>query len=369
KTLKTDVHLLYIAIALGVAAAIFNLSTAVFSQVLIDDILPGKDRGRLLPGLLILGLLLGVKTILSYRRQCLLNRQGYQFNTRLTGGFYSAILFLNKSFFDNRKTGDLIARLNDTLRIQQAVSYILGDMAIQLLMLVASLFFLFLYSWTIGLLSLVTVAAVYGVVKYFEPGIVRQQRDVMKGYAQNESNYVDSIRGIHTIKVMNRENIFIHLARSIFSAFQGAIWKLGKTRARFNATLEVVTILFLLAITGLSAIKVLTGSLKTGELIAVLQIAGLLMQATMVVALTSLQVQEAKVALDRMYEFTVVEPEYKTNKRSQNTQLQFGSLSVKHLAFRFPGKKMLLKDVSLEARKGEIIAITGESGMGKSTLF
>ena len=369
RIIKADVHLLYIAIILGLAAAVFNLSTAVFSQELIDRILPAKDKGKLFTGLLLLGFLLVMKTVFSCLRQSLLNRQGYQFNTRLTGGFYSSILFLNKSFFDNRKTGDLIARLNDTLRIQQAVSYILGDMAIQLLMLLASLFFLFFYSFTIGLICLVTIAAIYGVVKYFEPGIVRQQRNIMMGHAHNESNYVDSIRGIHTIKVMNRENVFIRVTRSIFSAFQEAVWKLGKTRVRFNAALEIVTILFLLFITGLGAIKVLNGAFKTGELVAVLQLAGLLMQTTIVVAMTSLQVQEAKVALDRMYEFTTVSAEYTNDQRAQNAPLQFGSLSVMHVAFRFPGKSLLLKDISLNLQKGEIIAITGESGMGKSTLF
>lgn len=369
QTIQKDLHLLVMAVILGVVAAVLSLSTAVFSQELIDHILPAKDKERLFYGLLLLGSLLVVRTIFSYVRQSLLIRQGYQFNTRLTGGFYSSILFLNKSFFDNRKTGDLIARLNDTLRIQQAVSYILGDMAIQLLMLFVSLIFLFLYSWGIGLLCLVTILTIYGVVRYFEPEIIHQQRAVMIGQAHNESNYVDSIRGIHTIKVMNRQPVFIGMARIIFAAFQHAVRKLGKIKIRFNAALDIVTVLFLLAITGWSATKVLNGSLKPGEMIAILQLAGLLMQTTIVVAMTNLQVQEARVALDRMYEFTTVEPEYNRNNTNENTLPPFESLLLRHIAFRFPGKKLVLKDVSLEVRKGEIIALTGESGQGKSTLF
>lgn len=372
QTMKKDVYLLYIAIGLGIATAALGLSTAIFSQKLVDTILPARDQEKLFLGLLLLGLLLIMKSLFSWLRQSLLMRQGYQFNMRLTGGFYQSILYLGKSFFDNRKTGDLIARLNDTIRIQHTVSYILGEMAIQFLMLLASLAFLFIYSWPIGLFCLVMIPSVYGLVKYFEQDIIAQQRAVMVAHAHNESNYVDSLRGIHTIKVMNKEKLFVGAARVIFSAFQGSIWQLGKTRVRFNAVLEIITVLFLLAVTAWSAIEVLNGSLKTGEMVAILQLAGLLMQTTVLVAMTNLQVQEARVAMDRMYEFTTIEPEYNVNdinEKSSPVPLYFEKLAIDKVAFRFPGKKLLLKDISLEVKTGEIIALTGESGQGKSTLL
>ncbi len=372
QTIKKDVYLLYIAIGLGTVTAALGLSTAIFSQKLVDTILPARDLDKLYLGLLLLGLLLILKTVFSWLRQSLLMRQGYQFNMRLTGGFYQSILYLGKSFFDNRKTGDLIARLNDTIRIQQAISYILGEMAIQFLMLLASLIFIFIYSWPISLFCLAIVPTIYALVKYFERDIIAQQRAVMITHAHNESNYVDSLRGIHTIKVMNKEKLFVSAARMIFSAFQRSIWQLGKIRIRFNAALEITTMLFLLAVTAWSAIEVLNGALKIGELVAILQLSALLMQTAVMVAMTNLQVQEARVAMDRMYEFTTTEPEYKVegvDEKPLPVPLNFEKLAMENVAFRFPGKKLLLKDISLEVKRGEIIALTGESGQGKSTLL
>jgi ATP-binding cassette, subfamily C, bacteriocin exporter len=391
--LKEDVHLLYVALGIGSICAVLNLSTAIFSQQLLDRILPGGHRNTLFIGLSLLGLLLILKSLFSYFRQALLIRQGYQFNVRVTGGFFRSILYLNKFFFDNRKTGDLIARLNDTLRIQQAVSYILGEMAIQCLLLLATLIFLFIYYWPIAVFCLLMIPVIYGIVKYFEKDIILGQRSVMIAHALNESNYVDSIRGIHTIKVMNRQSMFAKIGREIFSAFQLAGWQLGRIRIRFSAVLEVITALFLLAVTGWAALAVWNGSIRTGQMIAILQMTGLLMQTSIIIALTNLQVQEAAVALDRMYEFTMVEPEYDPEKDKPDAELDkpvtgkdqagvnevqpvarevflpFRKLSVRHMGFRFPGKKLLLKDISLEVSKGEIIAISGESGQGKSTLL
>lgn len=368
RSLKEDIRLLYAAILLGIICALLNLSTAVFSQRLIDNILPGKKREQLYTGLILLGLLLVMKSLLSRARQFLLIRQGYQFNTRLTGTFYQSILSLGKSFFDNRKTGDLVARLNDTLRIQQAASYILGEMVIQSLTLLVTLFLLFIYCPSIGIFCLLMLPLIYGVVKYFEKQIILQQRSVMIAHAQNESNYVDSIRGIHTIKAMNREGLFAGVARDVFATFQGAVWQLGKVRVRFTTVLEITTALGGLTIIAWGASKTLSGSLHIGALIAILQLSGMLMQTAVVVALTNLQVQEAVVALDRIYEFMLLEPEYH-HDAVQAGEGDFRKLTMQQVGFRFPGRKLLLKDITLEVEKGEIIAIAGESGQGKSTLL
>jgi ATP-binding cassette subfamily B protein len=407
QTLKEDVHLLYVALALGAICSLLNLSTAVFSQQLIDHILPARHLDTLYLGLGSLGLLLILKGVFSFLRQDLMIRQGYGFNLRVTGGFYRAILYLNKSFFDHRQTGDLTARLNDTLRIQQAVSYILGDMAIQVLLLIITLVFLFIYSWPIALGCLLMIPVIFGIVKYFERDIIRGQREVMIAHARNESNYVDSIRGIHTIKVMNRQPLFAATAAGFFRSFQDAILRLGKIRIRFGVFLELVTSMFLLGIIGWSSLKVLNGELHLGGLLAIIQLAGLLTTTIIAVALTNLQVQEAAVALDRMYEFTMLEPEFvppapesaptaeepmppahesmptapqfvppvqdEADAISHDTAAPafgpFRELTIEKMGFRWPGRKLLLKEVSLQLRRGEIVALAGESGQGKSTLL
>jgi ATP-binding cassette, subfamily C, bacteriocin exporter len=388
-TLREEVHLLYVALALGAVCSLLNLSTAVFSQQLIDRILPGRHLPALYLGLGALGLLLILRCIFSFLRQDLLIRQGYSFNIRITGRFFRSILYLNKSFFDHRKTGDLTARLGDTLRIQQAVSYILGDMAIQALLLLVTLGLLFIYCWPIALACLAMAPVVFGLVKYFEKDIIRGQREVMVTHARNESNYVDTIRGIATIKAMNRQPLFIATGAGFFQSFQDAILRLGRTRIRFSVLLEAVTAVFLLSIIGWASLKVLNGSIRIGGLIAIIQLSGLLVQTIITVALTNLQVQEAGVALDRLYEFTMLEPEFTPpdspgqpgpkpeptpgptpqSLHHPSTPEPFRQLSIEKIGFRFPGRKLLLKDISMEIRCGEIIALAGESGQGKSTLL
>jgi ATP-binding cassette subfamily B protein len=161
--------------------------------------------------------------------------------------------------------------------------------------------------------------------------------------------------------------------------------QLEKTRIRFNLLLEISTALFLLTVIGWAAAATWHGSLRTGQMIAILQLGGMLMQTIILVALTNLQVQEAAVALDRMNEFTMLDPGHPEGSlqasgapvpatgapvpASGAPAPHFERLSIQRMGFRWPGKKLLLKEISLELRRGEIVAISGESGQGKSTLL
>lgn len=367
--IKDDLNTLGIALFLGIVIAILGLSTAVFSQKLIDDILPEKHYLKLTVGLSLLFFLLLMRTGLSYVRQHFLNNQSRNFNNRIINHFYGSLLHLPKSFFDSRKTGELVARMNDTLRIQNALSYITANLMIDVLVLVITALFILSYSVTLGLIALSCIPLYFFSVYFFHDRIVENQRQVMSAYSRNESNYVDTIQGIGTIKAANREPFFAGVTKHIYNHFQNTTFNLGVTRIKFNLVTEVIGTLIIACILSLGAWKVLAEGLKTGEFMAIIQMVGLLMPAAGRLALTNIQLQEARVAFDRMFEFTSIKPEYDKEDASKQSVINFRKLEVINLSFRFPGRKQLLKDISFRIEKGEMIALLGESGCGKSTTL
>ncbi|MFM8759425.1 MAG: ABC transporter transmembrane domain-containing protein, partial [Methylophilaceae bacterium] len=113
--------------------------------------------------LALVSLLLLARTGLGYLRGLFIIRQGMDFNNRIIQSFYGNLLALPKSFFDTRKIGELIARMNDTRRIQTVLSVVSGSVVIDLLVVITSLGFLFSYSYVIGLVMLACVP-VYGLI-------------------------------------------------------------------------------------------------------------------------------------------------------------------------------------------------------------
>ena len=141
--LREDYGLLGASIAIGVVIAVLGMVMAVFSQKLVDDVLPSHNTTKLVAGIVLVLILLLAKVVISALRSKLLITQSRNFNNRIIRFFFGKLLRLPKAFFDTRKTGDMVARLNDTRRIQSVIGTLVGDTIINVLVLVVSLAFLF----------------------------------------------------------------------------------------------------------------------------------------------------------------------------------------------------------------------------------
>lgn len=368
--IKEDLNLLGVAAVLGVIIAVLGLSTAIFSQKLIDKILPEHDATRLYTGVGLLLVLLLARTAVNYIRQLFLLRQSRDFNIRLIDFFYSSLMNLPKAFFDNRKTGELVARMNDTTRIQQTIARIVGDSAIDVLLVFVAIGAIFSYNVWVGLLSVLWLP-VFGFIVYrFHKPILFGQRDVMSAYAMNESNFINTMQGTETIKVTNNQNMFTNITKTLYGFFQKRLYDLSMVGLKYNALSEFISTIFIVAIICGASYFVLVGVLTAGSIMAIIQMVSMLMSSASRLAMTNIQLQEAKVAFDRMNEFTDLESEFDTEIDSLKENVEsFEKLEVQDLSFRFAGRKPLLNNVSFEIEKGEMIAILGESGGGKSTIL
>lgn len=371
KLLKDDLLILVISALLGIVIAVLGLSTALFTQKLVDEIIPENQLNRLYAGLTMLFLLLVARAAIVFLRQHFLLQQAKAFNERITGAFLSNLLYLPKLFFDTRKTGDLISRLNDTQRIQKSVAYLCGTCIIDLLVVISFAAYLFAYHYSLGLTALLAIPLMGLIAAHFKNIVVGQNMALMGAYAANESNYIDTIQGISEIKAAGKEEQFSARASTYFQSFQSKGFALGKTGNRFNLFMEAVATVIILAILAEVSYLGIHGLLKIGEMMAVLTIAISFIPSCTRLMLTSLQIQEAKVAFNRMYEFASAAPEEINVAllKAEDWDEKVEELELKNISFRFAGRKQLLSNVNLYLNKGTITALLGESGCGKSTVL
>jgi len=384
--IKEDSGVLIFISTLSLIVNFMGLSIVIFLQKLIDKILPHADKPKLILGLTLLCCLLIIRGLLGYLRGYFLNFQNRDFNNRLIDKFYSSLLYLPKTFFSNRKIGELTARMEDTLRVQSVLAFIFGDLVKDIMLVLVSLGVVFYYSTFIGFLMLSTIPVFLLIAYWFHDKVVTQQYDVMAANAKKSSFYINTLQGIDTIKIHNNEYNFSLINKLIYGVFQDKIFKLGKLSINIQIIGDLITVIIIIVVLSISSFMVLSKQLLIGELAAIFSIVGSMLPSIGNIAFANIKIQGAKVAFERMYEFTSIEPEPKyggknaneisTDIENFNPELKkeenienFHNLKVSNLSFRFPGHKQLFKKISIEVEKGKISALIGESGQGKTTFF
>ena len=284
----------------------------------------------------------------------------------MIGEFYGKLLYLPKLFFDTRKIGELTARLNDTTRLQRVISQLVGSFAIDLLMVLVSMVFLLNYSWQIGLLVLGSLPFIFLIIFRFNKKIITTQKEAMSAYAQTESHFINTMQGITDIKSYNKQGFFQNLNANIYGNLQEKIFSLGQLNTRLSVVSGVVSVLFLVAVLSFASWLVLQKTIKIGEMMAILSIAGGILPSMVNIALIIIPINEAKIAFERMLDFTDIPPE--NNIQVDENQV-FESLTLQNISFGFAGSKQLLKNINFSVEKGKWVALIGESGSGKSTFM
>ncbi len=364
--MQEDLGLLGSSVAIGLVLAILGMVMAVFSQKLIDDVLPARNITKLIAGIIMVLSLLLAKVVLTALRGKLLITQSRNFNNRMIHFFFDKLLNHPKSFFDMRKTGDMVARLNDTRRIQSVIGTLAGDSIINALVVLVSIIFLFLYSWKVAIVAVISMPIFYWIISKNNSRIIARQQDVMSSYALSESGFINTIDGIADIKSFSRQPAFLKLNESLYSFFQSKVFRLGGTQLKLGIWTGISGIIMQVSIIAICSAFVISGSLSTGSLMAIIGITGTLFPSIAGLALVMIAINEAKVAFDRMYEMVDAQEENITSDIIDNLDVEY--IETRNLAFRFVGRKRIFEDITLRFKKGSVTCIVGESGCGKSTL-
>lgn len=322
-------------------------------------------------GLALFFLLLTARSGLDYLRNLFMLRQTKGMNNRLIDSFFSKILYLPKSFFDSTKTGEIIARMNDSRRIQQTLLYIVGGVLIEILVLLFAIGYLLLYSWKMALIASACIPFFIILVILYNKKIVEGQRNVMVSYAATEGLLINVIQGVNDIKIANKQNVFKQTVQVMYGIFQEFGYKLGLLGNQYGLITQIISTITSVSLIAFGINEILNSRLKLGELMAIITIGNMIISSTASLSSVNIRLQEAGVAFDRFYEFIKAKPEFeevdklsKIKEKPENVHLQINDLS-----FRFIGRKKLFDHISMEVKKGEIVTLFGEVGSGKSTLI
>ena len=227
---------------------------------------------------------------------------------------------------------------------------------------------MFTYYWKLALVMLIVVP-LYTSIYYITDRLNKKtERSIMEKGADLESQLVESLNSINTIKCFGLENFanintetkFISLLKSGYNSAKNSIF----STTSINFASQLFTIILLWS----GSYFVIQREITAGELLSFYAIIGYFTGPIASLVNSNKQIQNALIAADRLFEIMDLEREDQEQK-SKLINTQIGDINFKNVKFRYGSRTEVFENLNLTIPKGQITSIVGESGSGKSTLI
>ncbi|UTC66127.1 MULTISPECIES: peptidase domain-containing ABC transporter [unclassified Treponema] len=355
-------------LAASIILSFLGIISAFYFRFLIDEVLSSNLNDSLTSfSIGFLGVII-FRSLLGLARNQLLMHISYKIDMALIYRYFEHVLHLPMRFFTQKKTGEIIARMNDTGTIRQVISATALTVVLDSLMLIFGSVFL------ISLGSNLLIAAIVPVIIssilvwfYAKPYQVKIRKRAV-AEAEKHSCIVESLNGISTIKALCAESKALERAEfKIVNAIRKGI-NFGTFSNYQNSIQNFIGRCGTLAIYWLGSLNILNGSMSLGQLISFVILSGYFLDPLARLLTLQPQLQEAYVAAERLAEIFDEETEENLDNGKIETDGLSGKIDIKNLSFGYDLNFKNLNKINLSINAGERVAFVGASGSGKTSL-
>jgi len=311
------------------------------------------------------------RTFSEFIRSRLLLFIGSRINLNILSDFWMKLMKLPVSYFDTKKTGDILQRIGDHSRIQ---SFLTGStLGVLFSMINFIIFSIVLLSYKSDIFFVFCAGSIlyFLWIRFFLKYRRKIDRQRFSIASRENSATMQLIHGMQEIRLNNCEKSM----RWEWEGLQASLFKLSFKSLSLSQVQQAGAIFINetknLVITFLVAAAVIDGQLTLGVMVAIQYIIGQLNSPVEQLIGFMQQAQDAKLSLERINEIHEVEDEEKEGVVFQKHLPRDKGISIKNLSFTYTGagNEPVLKDINLHIPEGKVTAIVGMSGSGKTTLL
>ncbi|MFB2933958.1 ABC transporter transmembrane domain-containing protein [Aerosakkonemataceae cyanobacterium BLCC-F154] len=349
---------------------IFGVITPLFTQIILDQVVVNKSLATL--NVFILGLLLFNlwSLCLGVTRQYLLDYFSNRFDLTLIGGFVSHTLSLPLRFFESRRVGDIITRVQENSKIQKFLTRQVILTWLDMVMGFVYVGLMLYYNFRLTLLVLALIPPIAILTLVATPLLQKMSREIFNESAEQNSLLVEMLTGVATVKAMAAEREIRWRWEDRFTSTLNVVFKTQKLGYVLQSTSSLINSFGSTALLWFGATLVIQDELTIGQFVAFNMMIGKVIGPVLAVVGIWNQMQEVLISVERLNDVFEAEPEETPGKPMLTLPRLRGEVQFDNVTFRYgsQGEKNTLQNISFVAMPGQTIAIVGRSGSGKSTL-
>ena len=369
--MRPYVAVLLVGALLALVVAAMEGAIAWLVKPALDDIFIRRDMVmlRVIP-LLLLGAYL-LKGAARYGQAYLMAAVGERVIATLRGRLYGHIQQMPLSFFADLHSAELMSRVvTDVNRLARVSSTVLVMALRNVAMIVALLTVMIVREWTLALIAIVVFPFVGVAVRSIGRRLYRINKRSQEKIAELNVLLHEAFSGMKIVKAFGRERHEAERFDRVNRRLLDLALKDHRTDEITEPLMEVLAAFGIMGALWYGGHQVIAGAMTPGDFFSFTAALALLYGPVRHLSRTMNTIQQATAAVERVFEILDTPPAI-ADRRGARTIPGFASaLSFENVSFRYPGSpEPTLRDITLEVRRGDVVAFVGMSGAGKSTLI
>ena len=357
------------AIAINFAVGLLSLASPLMMQLLTDDVLVRGDTQLLTTvaiGVIAMNLFRSAVTLVQSH---LIGHFGQRLQLGLILEYGRKLLRLPLSYFEGRRSGEVVSRIADVHAINTLVSQIVLGLPSQFFIALVSLSLMLFYSWGLTLASLAAFVIVTLVSLLFLPALRQKTRNLIVLGTENQGFLVETFRGVQILKTTQATPQAWQEYQTNFGRLANLSWSTMKLGLYSSTITNLLSTFTSIALLWLGSFLVINHTLTIGQLLAYNGLSGnFLGFLSSVIGLVD-EFITAQIVIQRLTEVIDATPEDEKDFKKPWVEIPGDAdIICTNLNFHHAGRVDLLEDFSVTIPGGKVIALIGKSGCGKSTL-
>jgi len=348
-----------------------NLAAPQMIRIAIDGGLARGDQARLTTAVLGLVGIAVARGVLNFLQGYLAERasQGVAFDLR--DGLFARIQRLSFSYYDQAQTGQLLTRLtNDVEQVRMFVGSGVVQMAASLAMVIGCAALLLYRNAALAVVALAAIAPILVVLRRFVARMGPLFGQIQAVLGRLNGVLQEDLRGIRVVRAFSGEAREAARYRGINGELRDHNLRLIEAIAGNFPFVNFFANLGTLAVVGFGGVQVLGGHLTLGELVAFNSYLAALLMPIMTMGFLAAQMSRAGISAARVFELLDTEVEVADAPGAVALPPLEGRVELRDVRFRYAGsEREILRGVSFVAEPGQLVAILGTTGSGKSTII
>ena len=361
--------ILFLIFLFSFSYTLINIITSYSFQFVLEDSINVISFNNLFFISFIILFLIMIKHMLDYLRVKLLNYVNCKIDYILMTDSFSHIVSFPYQYYKNKTTGDILSRINDLSCIRDSISNFFLTIFVDSFLVILVIFFLLKINLYLTLINIVIVILYLIIVKFFNNFLNNLIIEGKQTISEVNTNVVETLEIVDTIKGLNLENIFKNKFNKIYSKYIKINFRFNNIHNFENLIKNIIDGLGFVLILFFGAKFVLNNKMSIGELITYNTLVFYFVEPIKNIINLDINIKETKQSIKRIIDiYNIKEEKVDVDSKYVDSPVK-GNIIIDNLSYLYNGRDKIIDSASLVINEGDKVLISGYSGGGKSTLM